>query len=88
MAEGMTLREACVYAVAILGDLPGTPDVVRFLRGDGWPVTRASVRATLSQLCGAAVEVAVQGQPGYGHPTRWRLTEAARSWIGEGVCCG
>jgi hypothetical protein len=77
----MTLREACTFAVAILGGTPSTPEILDFLVRDGWPVSRGSVRSTLGQLRGATIEIAVQGVAGYGHPTRWRLTEAGRAWL-------
>ena len=83
----MTLREACVFAIAILGGQPATADIRCFLTAEGWQASHASVRATLGQLQGAAVEIAVQGRPGPGYPTRWRLTEAARAWLGEGEPC-
>ena len=89
MGDSLTLREACVFAVAIVGGTPTTADIRDFLARDGWPVSRASVRMTLGQIRGAAVEITVQGKAGYGHPTRWRLTEAARAWLAEGEpCCG
>lgn len=86
--DRMTLREACVFAVAILGGNPATADICRFLEREGWVTSRASVRTTLGQLQGAALEITIQGSAGYGRPTRWRLTEAARAWLAEGETCG
>jgi hypothetical protein len=82
--ERLTLREACVFAIAILGGTPSSPDIHRFLALDGWPASKASVRSTLYYLRGAAVEITAQGEPGHGRPTRWRLTEAARAWLAAG----
>jgi hypothetical protein len=83
----MTLREGCVFAVAILGGTPSTSEIRGFLAADGWQVSRGSARGTLSQLRGAALEITEHGQAGFGCPTRWRLTEAARAWLAEGECC-
>jgi hypothetical protein len=85
--ERMTLREACTLAVGIVGGHPTTTDVWTFLALEGWRTSRISVGSTLRQLRGAAVEVAVQGEAGFGHPTRWRLTEASRAWIAAGERC-
>jgi hypothetical protein len=80
-AGRLTLREACVLTVAILGGEPTAPDVCSFLTRDGWQVSRDSVRSTLKQLRGGPVEVAVQGRGGWGTGHRWRLTEAGRAWL-------
>jgi hypothetical protein len=82
--RGMTLREACVLAIAILGGQPSAADVWRFLAADGWQSSRGSVQATLSALRGAAVERAAPGEGWPGCPARWRLTEASRAWIAQG----
>ncbi len=76
----LSLREACVLAIAILGGTPGTTDIRVFLERDGWRASQGCIRATLGQMRGAAVEVASHGRAGSGQPTRWRLTEAARAW--------
>lgn len=86
--QGMTLREACVLAVGILGGCPTTSEVHGFLAQDGWPVSKPAVKMTLYDLRGAAVDIAVQGKPGYGEPTRWRQTEAARAWVAGKERCG
>lgn len=86
--QGMPLTEACALAVGMLGDNASTSGVFRFLRLDGWDVSLSSVRSTLFHLRGAAVEVSVQGVQGYGRPTRWRPTEAARAWVMEDERCG
>lgn len=83
----MTLREACTLAVGFLGH-PTAGEVHGFLAGDGWPVSKGTVKAALHDLRGAAIDVAVQGRSGYGHPTRWRQTEAARAWVAGGERCG
>ncbi len=85
---GMTLREACVLAVGILGGCPTTSEVHGFLAQDGWPVSKAAVKMTLYDLRGTAVDVAVQGRAGYGQPTRWRQAEAARARVAGDDRCG
>lgn len=76
--QGMTLREACALAVAILGQ-PTAREVHQFLAGDGWPTTLMSVQQVLYHLRGGAVEVALRGAGR--RADRWRLSEAGRAWV-------
>jgi hypothetical protein len=86
----MTLREACTLVVGILDGNPTATDVYEFLAADGWRTSRASVKSTLRDLCGSAVELAAQGEGSYGgqRPNRYRPSEAARAWVREGERCG
>lgn len=80
----LTLRQACVLVVAMLGGEPTTTQVHEWLALDGWGATRDSVRATLEQLAakgGARIEPAAPQSSG--RPTRWRLTGVGRAWLAE-----
>lgn len=77
----MTIAEACLFGLGIAGGNATIP-VIRFELGGEY--TSHQVKGGLTTLARRKppmAEVIERGRPGYGHPSRWRLTPAGRAWL-------
>ena len=76
----MTIAEACLFGLGIVGRDAATTEVCFELDDYTIPQVRGGLTALTKRKTPAAVQV-VRGRPGYGHPSVWRLTAAGRAWL-------
>jgi hypothetical protein len=96
-AEPGGLSGSCFLALGMLGGLAATTEIRLCLRREGEVLTPAQARGALHQLAyrkPPLVEVARQGQAGFGQPNLWRFTEpghvllAGSDGAGGRIPCG